>query len=128
MERYEKGLAAKEFFLRFLNADCPRICVENPVSSKVFEMPEHSQEIQPHEYNDDGTHPFTKKTRLWLRGLPLLVPTTPNCIPVGPYCPSGTGRKQTDKYGAAKRGEDAKNRAKTFPGIAKAMATQWTIE
>lgn len=128
MERYEKGLAAKEFFLRFLNADCPRICVENPVSSKVFEMPEHSQEIQPHEYNDDGTHPFTKKTRLWLRGVPLLVPTTPNCIPVGPYCPSGTGRKQTDKYGAAKRGEDAKNRAKTFPGIAKAMATQWTIE
>ena len=128
MERYEKGLAAKEFFLRFLNADCPRICVENPVSSKVFEMPEHSQEIQPHEYNDDGTHPFTKKTRLWLKGVPLLVPTTPNCIPVGPYCPSGTGRKQTDKYGAAKRGEDAKNRAKTFPGIAKAMATQWTIE
>ena len=37
--RYEKGLEAKEFFLRFLNADCPRIAVENPVSSKVFEMP-----------------------------------------------------------------------------------------
>jgi len=45
--------------------------------------------------------------------------------PIGPYVPSGTGRKDRSKYGAAKRGEDAKNRAKTFPGIAKAMAEQW---
>ena len=124
-ERYEKGMAAKEFFLKFLNADCPRIAVENPVSSTVFQMPRHSQEIQPYEFNDDGSHPFTKKTRLWLRGLPLLVPTTPGCKPVGPYVPAGTGRKNREKYGAAKRGEDAKNRAKTFPGIARAMAEQW---
>ena len=47
MERYQKGLEAKEFFLKFLNADCPRIAVENPVSSSVFEMPKHTQEIQP---------------------------------------------------------------------------------
>ena len=45
--------------------------------------------------------------------------------PDGPYVPAGTGRKDRSKYGAAKRGEDAKNRAKTFPGIAKAMAEQW---
>lgn len=45
--------------------------------------------------------------------------------PVGPYVPAGTGRKDRSKYGAAKRGEDAKNRAKTFPGIASAMAEQW---
>lgn len=127
-ERYTKGLEAKEFFLKFLNADCPRIAVENPVSSTVFKMPKHSQEIQPYQFNDDGSHPFTKKTRLWLRGLPLLAPTTPDCIPVGPYCPAGTGRKKPEKYGAAKRGEDAKNRAKTFAGIAKAMAEQWAGE
>ena len=48
MERYQKGLEAKEFFLKFLNADCPRIAVENPVSSSVFEMPKHTQEIQPY--------------------------------------------------------------------------------
>lgn len=120
IERYEKGLEAKEFFLKFLNADCPRIAVENPVSSKVFEMPPHTQEIQPYMFG----HPYTKKTRLWLRGLPNLVPTD-IVDPISPYCPSGTGRKNRDKYGAAKRGEDAKNRSKTFPGVAKAMAEQW---
>ena len=125
MERYQKGLQAKAFFLRFLNADCPRVAVENPVSSSAFEMPRHTQEIQPYQFNDDGTHPYTKKTRLWLRGLPLLVPTTPGCKPAGPYVPAGTGRKNREKYGAAKRGEDAKNRAKTFSGIARAMAEQW---
>ena len=122
-ERYKKGLEAKEFFLKFLNADCPRIAVENPVSSKVFEMPPHSQEIQPWQFG----HPVTKKTRLWLRGLPLLVPTD-IVEPKAPYVPSGTGRKDKSKYGAAKRGDDAKNRAKTFPGIAKAMAEQWGKE
>ena len=125
VERYKKGLQAKEFFLKFLNADCNRIAVENPVSSSVFEMPKHTQEIQPYQFNDDGTHPYTKKTRLWLRGLPMLIPTTPDCNPVGPYVPAGTGRKNREKYGAAKRGEDAKNRAKTFSGIARAMAEQW---
>ena len=125
MERYQKGLQAKAFFLRFLNADCPRVAVENPVSSSLFEMPRHTQEIQPYQFNDDGTHPYTKKTRLWLRGLPMLVPTTPGCKPAGPYVPAGTGRKNREKYGAAKRGEDAKNRAKTFSGIARAMAEQW---
>ena len=128
MERYKKGLQAKEFFLKFLNADCDRIAVENPVSSSVFEMPRHTQEIQPYQFNDDGTHPYTKKTRLWLRGLPMLVPTTPGCKPAGPYVPAGTGRKNREKYGAAKRGEDAKNRAKTFSGIARAMAEQWAGE
>lgn len=128
MERYKKGLQAKEFFLKFLNADCNRIAVENPVSSSVFEMPKHTQEIQPYQFNDDGTHPYTKKTRLWLRGLPILIPTTPDCNPVGPYVPAGTGRKNREKYGAAKRGEDAKNRAKTFSGIARAMAEQWAGE
>ena len=121
IERYNKGLEAKEFFLKFLNADCPRIAVENPVSSKVFKMPPHTQEIQPYMFG----HPYTKKTRLWLKGLPLLKATN-EVKPISPYCPSGTGRKQRDKYGAAKRGEDAKNRSKTFPGIAKAMAEQWT--
>jgi len=106
MERYAKGLEAKEFFLKFLNADCPRIAVENPVSSKVFNMPPHTQEIQPYEYDCFGEHPYTKKTRLWLRGLDSLRPTTPDRVPVGPYVPAGTGRKDRSKYGSAKRGED----------------------
>ena len=123
MERYQKGLEAKYFFLKFLNADCPRIAVENPVSSSVFQMPKHTQEIQPYMFG----HPYTKKTRLWLRGLPELQ-ATDLVEPVGPYCPAGTSRKDRSKYGSAKRGEDAKNRSKTFPGIAKAMAEQWAGE
>jgi hypothetical protein len=123
MERYKKGLEAKAFFLKILNADCPRIAVENPVSSKVFEMPQHTQEIQPWMFG----HPYTKKTRLWLKGLSPLI-ATDVVEPISPYCPAGTGRKDRSKYGAAKRGEDAKNRAKTFPGIAKAMAEQWAGE
>lgn len=120
LERYQKGLEAKEFFLKILNADCPRIAVENPVSSRVFDMPPHTQEIQPWMFGD----PYTKKTRLWLKGLPKLTPT--NVVePVSPYCPANTSRKDRTRYGAAKRGEDAKNRAKTFRGIARAMAEQW---
>ncbi|WP_312093412.1 DNA cytosine methyltransferase [Aminipila sp.] len=122
-ERYQKGLEAKEFFLSFLNADCPRIAVENPVSSKIFDMPAHSQEVQPYQFYGKK-HPYTKKTRLWLRRLPLLRPIQA-VEPIGPYIPAGTGRKDKSKYGAAIRGDDAKNRAKTFPGIAKAMAEQW---
>lgn len=120
IERYQKGLEAKEFFMMFYNADCPRIAIENPVSSTVFDMPECTQEIQPYMFG----HPYTKKTRLWLKGLPQLIPT--NIVkPIGPYCPAGTGRKDRSKYGSAKRGEDAKNRAKTFLGVAQAMAQQW---
>jgi hypothetical protein len=57
LERYRKGLEAKEFFMLFLNADCPRVAVENPVSSKVFDMPPFTQEIQPWQFG----HPYTKK-------------------------------------------------------------------
>ena len=118
--RYAKGLEAKEFFLKLLNADCMHVAVENPVSCSVFLMPPYTQEIQPWQFG----HPYTKKTRLWLRGLPLLIPT--NIVdPIGPYCPAGTRRKDKSKYGSAKRGEDAKNRSKTFPGIAQAFASQW---
>ncbi|MBR2075375.1 MAG: hypothetical protein IJ977_09020, partial [Fibrobacter sp.] len=95
LHRYMKGLEAKSFFMRFLAADCSRIAVENPVSSKIYKMPDFSQEVQPFMFG----HPYTKKTRLWLRGLPLLQPTE-LVEPVGPFVPSGTGRKLRSKYGA----------------------------
>lgn len=123
IERYKKGLEAKEFFLKFLNADCPRIAVENPISSRVFEMPKHTQEIEPWMFG----HPYTKKTRLWLKGLPQLKPTDV-VTPIGTYCPSKTSRKLKSCSGSAKRGDDAKNRAKTFQGVAAAMALQWAGE
>ena len=121
-DRYQKGLDGKAFFMEFLNADCPRIAVENPVPSAVFEMPPCSQVIQPYEYG----HPYSKKTCLWLKGLPPLKPThiVKNHVP---FVSSGTYSKTHDpKYkGASRKGGAAKSRSKTFPGIAAAMAEQW---
>lgn len=119
-ERYLKGLLAKDFFVKILNANCHKIAIENPVSSKIFEMPIHTQEIQPYMFG----HPYTKKTRLWLKGLPELY-ATDMIMPVGPYVPAGTGRKNRSKYGADGCAKSAKNRSKTFTGIADAMAAQW---
>lgn len=120
-ERYEKGLQAKEFFMRILHADCEKIAVENPVQLKIFNMPKYTQEIQPWQFG----HPVSKKTRLWLKNLPNLESTdVVECK--GTFLPSGTGRKIKSAYGCCPRGNDAKNRSKTFPGIAKAMAEQWT--
>lgn len=112
-ERFKKGMEAKEFFLKFLNADCPRIAVENPVSSRIFQMPPFTQEIQPWMFG----HPVKKKTRLWLRGLPPLLPANI----VIPEC----GCHEAGTWFMAGGKDRQKNRAKTFPGIAKAMAEQW---
>lgn len=118
--RYSKGLEAKEFFMLFYKHSCPRIAIENPVPSLAYQMPPGSQDVQPWMFG----HPYTKRTRLWLKGLPNLVPTIV-VNPIGPFCPSGTGRKMREKYGSAKRGDDAKNRSITFEGLAQAMASQW---
>lgn len=117
-ERYEKGLSAKEFFLNFINADCSRICVENPIPSKVYELPPYSQTIQPYQYG----HPYTKRTCLWLKGLNKLKPT--NIVEViDTFCPSSLHSNNHGKGLFAKN--RAKERSKTFPGIAEAMAEQW---
>ena len=46
--RYEDGLDAKDFFMQFINADCDRICVENPIPSKIYELPKYTQIIEPY--------------------------------------------------------------------------------
>jgi len=120
-ERYAKGIKAKEFFMRFYNADCDKIAIENPVSSTVYGMPKWKQEIEPWMFG----HEVTKKTRLWLKGLPLLYPTK-IVKPITTYLPAFTSRKDRSKYGSCSRnGNDSVQRSKTFPGIAKAMAEQW---
>ena len=101
--------AAIDFFMRFANADCPKIAIENPVGimSTVWKKPD--QIIQPWQFG----HGETKKTCLWLKGLPPLIPTE-----------IVEGREQ--RIWKMPPSEDrAKNRAKTFPGVAKAMAEQW---
>ena len=113
-ERYEKGLQAKEFFMKIYNCKCPKIAIENPISSKIYDMPKHTQEIQPYMFG----HNVQKKTRLWLKGLPELIPTDI----VEPIQSCHDAHTWFSKGGKDRQ----KNRAKTFPGIAKAMAEQWT--
>ena len=122
-ERYAKGLEAKEFFLKFYNADCEHIAIENPIPSKVFELPPYSQIIQPYEYG----HPYTKKTCLWLKGLPNLQPT--NIVePLGGWVCGNAEiwKKQAAKGKVYGKEKSAKHRSKTFEGIAKAIAEQFS--
>ena len=120
-ERYQNGLNAKEFFMAFLNAECPKIAVENPIPNRVFKLPAYTQIIQPYEYG----HPFTKRTCLWLKGLPPLNPTDV-VEPTATWCPSGSYSKEhCEKSRGMFTTDRAKNRSKTFPGVARAMAEQW---
>lgn len=121
-ERYEKGLEAKEFFMRFYNAECEHICIENPIPSKVYDMPPYSQIIQPYQFGE----PFSKKTCLWLKGLPEIKPTN-ILTEFKPWVSCGTSANKgnKDKAGVSRAGGAAKIRSKTFPGIARAMAQQW---
>lgn len=122
-ERYAKGLEAKSFFMRLWTADCENIAVENPIPSKVYDMPPYSQTIQPYEYGE----PYSKKTCLWLKGLPKLIPTN-ILTEYKPFVSCGTSHNKgnPDKAGVSRSGGAAKVRSKTFPGIAKAIAEQWS--
>jgi len=116
--RLIKGIQAKDFFMEFWYAPVDHICIENPMPSSIYCLPRRSQEIQPYQFGDG----YTKKTFLWLKGLPYLVPTK-TASERKPYLPSCTGRKlRGASYGVA---HTAKQRSKTFPGIAEAMADQW---
>lgn len=120
-ERYEKAMAAKEFFMQFLNADCPKICVENPVPLKLVGLPPYTQIIQPYQFGE----PWSKRTCLWLKGLPKLEPTeiiADHQPWVNGGCKDAHGNYR--KFQGRKE-RDPKNRAKTFWGIARAMAEQW---
>lgn len=124
IQRYFDGMCGRALFETIRHADCDRIAVENPTPSKVFEFPEPTQAIQPYMFG----HPFTKKTLLWLKGLEPLQPT--NIVePERTWCPSGSySGKHGDKHRGMFTTDRARNRSKTFPGVAKAMADQWAGE
>ena len=107
--------------MEFWNAPIERIAVENPIPSGVYRLPKYTQIVQPYEYG----HPYSKKTCLWLKGLPSLQATQI----VQPICSwvSGGSKKAdgTPRENKGTRFRDACTRSKTFPGIAKAMAEQW---
>jgi hypothetical protein len=119
-ERYKLGLEAKEFFMKLLCSNIKKIAVENPTPLKIWELPKHTQVIQPYEYG----HPYSKRTLLWLKNLPPLIPTN-KLNEYKPFLPSNTGGKkrgQSYNFGVVHSALEA---SKTFHGIAEAMATQW---
>jgi len=118
--RFEKAMEAKDFFMAIYNAPVKHVAVENPMPMKIIGLPEKSQVIQPYEYGD----PYSKRTYLWLRNLPNLVPTKV-LTEYQPFINGGGLRLDRENYQHKKFANNALERSKTFPGIAKAMATQW---
>lgn len=118
--RLEKAMEAKEFFMMFYNADCEKIVIENPMPMSIVGLPEKTQVIQPYEYGD----PYSKRTYLWIKGLPNLKPTNV-LTEYQPFINGGGGRLNKPNYKDKEFANGSKRRSKTFPGIAKAMATQW---
>lgn len=119
-ERLRKAMEAKELFMAFLEADVPRVAVENPRPLRIVGLPEPSQTVQPYDFGD----PYSKATHLWLRNLPPLMATC-ICADHVPWMPSNTGGLARGRKGSRGVAKNAKEGSKTFPGIAEAMAVQW---
>lgn len=105
--RQQQGV---DFFMSLVKAPCPYIAIENPIGIMSTKYKKPTQIIQPWQYG----HGETKATCLWLKGLPKLQPT--NIV-------EGREPKVWKLPPSADR---AKLRSKTYPGIAKAMAEQWS--
>lgn len=122
IQRLKDREEAINFFMMFVNANCPRIAIENPIGimSTVWRKPD--QIIQPYMFGEAAE----KKTCLWLNGLPLLKPT--NIVEPPPRKVFDSGKSMPEWYANLWRlppKERASIRSKTFPGIARAMAEQW---
>ena len=120
VERLKSGMLARDFFMSIFNANCNHIAVENPIPMSIYMLPRETQIIQPYMFGD----PYSKKTCLWLRGLPQLIPTD-ILKNYHPFINGGGGRLERENYKGQNFVVDKHERSKTFPGIAKAMAEQW---
>lgn len=111
----EQGVS---FFLNCYNANADKVCVENPImlgaAMRMIGI-ERTQIVQPYHFGE----PRTKSTCLWLRGLPILVPT--DVVKVTQEMYTSRGKKKIAKWYSTSQ----KNRSRTFLGIAAAMAEQW---
>lgn len=105
LDRYERMIQAREFFMRCLNAQAPYVAVENPLPMARARLPKPSCFIEPWWFGVK----YSKKTLWWLKNLPPLWPTVSNAHH---HC-----------FVRASRG---KYRARTFPEVARAVAEQWS--
>lgn len=121
----EEGIA---FFMQLANANVKRIAIENPVGIMSRRWRKPDQKIQPYMFGD----PYSKGTCLWLKNLKRLHPSK-ETEDTGEWIVFGSGKKQPKWYSDAltksKSTEERRTmRSKTFPGIARAIAEQWTIQ
>ena len=128
-ERWLQLERARDFFMELWHADIPRICVENPVPHRHGRLPKYTQTIQPYQFGEDAS----KRTCLWLQGLPKLRPTkiVKPSRPIASYHSS-----PPTKMVYANQTKSGRNnvppgptrwmdRSRTYKGIAEAMAEQW---
>lgn len=108
---------AISFFMEMINSDVDKVCIENPVGIMNTRYRKPDQIIQPYQFG----HTEAKKTCLWLKNLPLLIPTE---IVEPEYVTFKSGKKMAKWYSNA-HGDRSKERSRTFTGIAEAMADQW---
>ena len=120
-KKKEQQKEALELVQTLLDYDCKYICLENPVGIISTKICKPTQYIQPYEYG----HPVTKKTCLWLKGLPKLEPTN---IVQPEYINLKNGKRMSKwfyKTSCLPQKERSKARSIFWDGIATAMASQW---
>jgi len=126
--RQQQGI---DFFMKLANADIDRIAIENPIGVMSTKYRKPDQIIQPYQFGDKAQ----KSTCLWLKNLPKLEST--DVVDKGEFFEfiSKKGVKKRMPMWYYKALQDAKTpqqrstlRSKTFDGIARAMATQWTSD
>jgi hypothetical protein len=123
-DRAKNQLEALNFVQKLMDADIPKIAIENPISVISSKIRKPDQIIQPWMFGDEAT----KTTCLWLKNLPLLKPT--NIVGKGERTVFKSGKSHPKWYADAlansKTPEERRTlRSKTFIGIAKAIAEQW---
>ena len=120
--RHKASDAAAAFAVRLWKAPIPKIAIENPIGFLSRVLGKQTQIIQPHEFGDDAS----KATCLWLRGFPPLRPTkhvTPRMVNGLPRWANQTDSGQNRLSPSDDRWS---KRSETYPGIAEAIADQWT--
>ena len=118
-DKQDEVMEGYNFFKKLQDSNIPMICIENPVPSRLSPLFQtYNQIIQPYQFG----HDFSKKTCLWLKNLPKLKPTK---IIELTYITTKKGFRYTAGWYKCPRNSIA--RSKTFEGIAKAMAKQWTV-
>ena len=127
MKQNGKQQEGLDFVKRLMLSEIDKIAIENPMGIISTNIRPHDQVIQPYQFGD----PFQKSTCLWLKNLPKLTPT--NIVEKGEFkewIDKKTGKKKRQPlwfFEALSQGDLRwKIRSQTFPGIAKAMADQWS--